>query len=278
MEYVSPVIEAKKWLIASLSCDSNKKLVKMDPALVPEMPEGIYCSVCLASDMIAEFFSFDRYNKSSDYIQIVEQDTSIGQIYHLYALVKTYYVVDNKKIGERHTFINIGGLVSYHYDLHGNIPNEKGEVMNATRVLNTDKFNTDLASFKTPWEMLTKYLSARKIIARRNQDGLWQQKFMHFSQPLPNTYIKQSYLVYSFVLSEQDKQMNQSPVSTSQTPRKSIKYDYGDRTLSIYEGERIIKTIKIDDVRKTEFSGKEYCDWEVVYRMARRFDQEEIPT
>jgi len=278
MEYRRPEIDAKKRFIAGLSRHPDKKLVIMDPALVKEIPEGVYCPTGLSMDEFAEFFSSDSYQMRSDFIQIVEQSTSVGLIYHLYALVKAYWVTGNRKVGNFHTFIDIGALVRYHYDLHGNIPNDNGEVMNATRVLNGDKFNTDLASFKTPWEMLTRYLSGKTIIAKQSQEMLWHQKFNAQRQPLPNIYINQTHLVYSFVLSKQEAQRNNPSNSTRQTPKTTIQYDYGYRTLSIWERELKKITINIDDVRRHEFPGKKYCDWEVVYRMARRYGQEEIPT
>lgn len=203
MEITQDKINAVKEAFAAQYSDRNNvEIVNIDPAKITEIAAevGQRNNTALSNGEIAEFFAPEDYATKPDYIQIVETTSENGRVYpNLYALVKRYYKSGQQKVGEHLTYINVGGIVRYHFDLQGQTPDAEGKVENAVRVLNTDAFNLKLEGFKLPWEMLTKFLASKKITAKRSDDKLWHQRFTAARRPIRDCYVEQNYMLYSEV-------------------------------------------------------------------------------
>lgn len=201
MEISNEKIQAVKEAFAAQYSDRNNvEIVELSPEKIKDVAAevGQRNNTALGNGEIAEFFSAEDYATKPDYIQIVETTSSNGRVYaNLYALVNRYYKSGQVKVGEHLAYINVGGIVRYHFDLQGQQPDAEGKVMNAVRVLNTDAFNVKLESFKLPWEMLTKGLAGKKITAKRSDDKLWHQRFTTARQPIRDCYVEQNYMLYS---------------------------------------------------------------------------------
>ena len=201
MEISNEKIQAVKEAFAAQYSDRNNvEIVEISPEKIQSVAAevGQRNNTALGNGEIAEFFSAEDYATKPDYIQIVETTSSNGRVYaNLYALVNRYYKSGQVKVGEHLAYINVGGIVRYHFDLQGQTPDAEGKVMNAVRVLNTDNFNVKLESFKLPWEMLTKCLAGKKITAKRSDDKLWHQRFTAARQPIRDCYVEQNYMLYS---------------------------------------------------------------------------------
>ena len=268
------LLKAKEVLACQFRNRDNVRIIDcVDPSSITTTAP-LRNTTPLGEGEIVEFFSAEDYTSFQDYIQIVETTLSNGQVLtSLYALSKRYFLVNNRKVGEHLCFIDVGGMVRRHFDLTGLTPDAEGKVKGAVRVVTPGDFNTKLEAYKQPWSMLTRFLAGKRVRAKRSTDKLYFQAFSG-RQPIPDKYVEQTYMIYSFALDGREKE---SPSITSQSSSTTIKYDHGNRTLLIFDGVNLKSRTKIDDVRVKEFPGKPFCDWEVVYRMARKTGQDVIP-
>lgn len=266
-------LKAKEIFSYSFRNRDNVRIVdSVDPSSVAELP--LRSTSSLGDGEIAEFFTAEHYISYPDYIQIVETIYGDGQVStSLFALCERYFLVNNRKIGGHLSYIDVGGLVRRHFDLTGLSPDAEGKVKGAVRAIVPYDFNLKLASFEQPWSMLTNFLAGKKVRAKRSTDKLFFQAFVN-RQPVPDKYVEQTYMIYSFVIDDQ-KKGSQNP--TRQNSTTIIKYDHGSRSLLTFNGVSLKSRTMIDDVRMREFPGRNFCDWEVVYRMARRSGQDAIP-
>ncbi len=197
------VAEARKAAAARFEARDNAEIVEVTnenlTKIVSEVGQNNQTG--LANGEHADFFSAEQYATNPALIMVVKTTSSrTGRTFtNLYAAANRYYKVKGKKVGEHIGFINIGGLVRYHYDLQGQTPNAEGKVMNAVRVLNEGAFNAELESYKQPWDMLTQMLADKTITAKRSTDKLFHQRFDGQGRAIPDTYAEQNYMIYSKV-------------------------------------------------------------------------------
>ncbi len=155
-------------------------------------------TTALSDGETAEFFTMDEYEKNIDkYLIPTVTTSSTGRQYNrLYALVKRYFKVGSKKVGEHFDFIDIGGIVRYHYDLSEATKKEDGKWEGARRIINDDTFNKNLESQKLPWAMLSNVLAGKKISAKRSTNKLFHQRF-EGGMPVRDEFVEQTYLIYN---------------------------------------------------------------------------------
>lgn len=149
---------------------------------------------------VVEFLSMDEYKNDITNKVIHTQTTSptTGRTFdNLFVLVKRYFNVNGKKVGERLGFINVGNMVRRSFDLTGLTPDAEGKIKGARRVVIPGTFNEKLASFRIPWEMLSQCLAGKKVTGKLSTDKLWFQEFVN-RQPVPDKYVEQQYMVYEF--------------------------------------------------------------------------------
>jgi hypothetical protein len=192
---------AKDTLTASLN--ENTEVVEHKAGELADVVSSIgqRNTTALGDNEIAEFFTPEEYQKNIDDYIIHTQSTSptTGRTFdRVYALCKRYFKVGNNKVGEHLAFIDVGGMVRYHFDLTGLEADAEGKIKGARRSVIPGDFNTKLESYKLPWAMLMQFLGGNKVKATRSSDKLFFQEFVN-RQPVPDKYVEQNYMVYGFV-------------------------------------------------------------------------------
>lgn len=222
----------------------------------------------LDADEIVEFFSKEEYILFlSESVKCAKSHTNRGD--KLFAIATRYFLVDGKRVGEHRSFIDIGGMVRTHFDVSGCNMDENGKIYGARRRIIPYSLNQELASFDSPWDMLTKFLAGKKVKATRSTDKLFFQRIQN-QQPIPDEYREQRYLIYNFYVD-----INKQTAILSNN-KMVYRYDVITRKLLTYEGNSLIKAEGIDEVRRRNWPGANICDWEVVVRMAKQNNQQEV--
>ncbi|MBR3527326.1 MAG: hypothetical protein IKN88_06070 [Bacteroidales bacterium] len=195
---VDNIQKAAKVLENSLGIDYE--VIDATPMKVKDLAAeiGQRNNTALMDGEVAEFFSKEEYESHPGEYYKVVRNIRNDNFSRLYALVNRYRLVNGKKIGERTSFINVGGMVRTHFDVGGQTPDANGKIIGARRSLILGDFNVRLNSYASPWEMLTQFLAGKKVKAARSTDKLWFQRF-EGGKPVPNEYREQNYLIYDFV-------------------------------------------------------------------------------
>lgn len=181
------------------SLKNNYEIVNADLEVIKNLPAevGHHSRVLLLDGEVVAFLSKEDYEHHPDKYCIIARSINNERHYRLYAYVYWYRKINGREIGGHYTFIDVGGMVQSHYDVGGQTPDADGKIMGARKSLIPNDFNVRLNSYATQWEMLTEFLSGKKVITTRSSDKLWFPRTVG-RKPVPNEYRELHYPIYDF--------------------------------------------------------------------------------